>query len=67
VQSSHFLLSAEKAALNKKYETSETLYKEAIVLAGRTGHLHDAALANERDEDFFLWLNCPIRKRLDFE
>jgi predicted ATPase len=50
----HLLLSAERAALSKKYDAAEVNYKEAIVLAARTGHMHHAALCNERYADFLL-------------
>eukprot|EP00980_Cylindrotheca_fusiformis_P027511 scaffold20794_cov117-Cylindrotheca_fusiformis.AAC.3 len=50
----YLLLSAEKAALNKKFEEAEENYKNAIVLAARTGHMHHAALCNERYADFLL-------------
>jgi len=46
------LLTAEQAALDKDYVTTEARYRESIVLAARTGHLQDAALANERYADF---------------
>lgn len=50
----HLLLSAEKAALSKNYDIAEERYKEAIILAARTGHLHHAGLCNERYADFLL-------------
>ena len=49
-----YLLSAEHASLKKDYKLAETLYKKAIVSAGRTGYLHHAALSNERYADFLL-------------
>lgn len=48
------ILSAEQAASEKDYKKAETLYQETIVSAARTGHLHHAALCNERYADF-LW------------
>jgi len=47
-------LSAEQAALDKKYEAAGSLYKEAILLSTRTGHLHNTALFNERYANFLL-------------
>jgi hypothetical protein len=42
-------LSAEQAALKKtKQKYAEALYRKAITLAARTGHLHHAALFFER-------------------
>lgn len=52
VQHYYCLLSAENAALNRKYKVAEAFYKESIVLAGRTGNLSHAALSNERYSDF---------------
>jgi hypothetical protein len=49
----HLLLSAEAMALRKEQQQAAvSLYKQAIVHAGRTGHLHDAGLYNERYADF---------------
>ena len=45
------LLNAEHAALEKKLEVAKTYYREAIVLAARSGHLHDAGLSSERYAD----------------
>jgi histidine kinase len=45
---------AEQAALDGKCGAAEALYKKAIVIAGRSGHLHHAALFNERYADFLL-------------
>ncbi|CAJ1963412.1 unnamed protein product [Cylindrotheca closterium] len=50
----YHLLCAEKARLDGKYEKANTLYNDAIVLAARTGHVHHAALSNERYADFLL-------------
>lgn len=50
----HLLLSAERAALDKKFDIAEGHYKKAIVLAARTGHMHHAGLCNERYADFLL-------------
>jgi len=47
-----FLLSAEHAVLNKNYQAAMKHYKQAIVFAARSGHLHDAGLFNERYADF---------------
>lgn len=48
----YFLLCAEDSALNGKLRAAEAHYKEAIVTAARTGHLHHAGLFNERYADF---------------
>mmetsp|Transcript_42708 Transcript_42708/g.103293 ORF Transcript_42708/g.103293 Transcript_42708/m.103293 type:complete len:1107 (-) Transcript_42708:45-3365(-) len=45
-------LNAEHAALGKKKQEAQKLYVESITLAARTGHLHHAALLNERYADF---------------
>ena len=54
VQHYHCLLAAEQAALDGRHEKAEILYKDAIILAARPGHIHDAALFNERFADFLL-------------
>ena len=46
------LLNAEQAVLDEDYEAAQTLYRDAIALAARTGYLQDAGLANERYADF---------------
>eukprot|EP00980_Cylindrotheca_fusiformis_P013389 scaffold3410_cov141-Cylindrotheca_fusiformis.AAC.32 len=48
----HMALLAEQAALNKKYDLAEEKYKNAIVSAAKTGHMHHAALINERYAEF---------------
>ncbi|CAJ1964983.1 unnamed protein product [Cylindrotheca closterium] len=48
------LLDAEEKALGKSYDKAEKLYVEAIALAARTGHLHHAALFNERYADLLM-------------
>ncbi|KAL3928013.1 MAG: hypothetical protein SGBAC_012833, partial [Bacillariaceae sp.] len=48
------LLNAEHEALNKSYDKAEKLYVEAIALAARTGHMHHAALFNERYADLLM-------------
>ena len=48
------MLSAEEAALNKKYAMADQFYKDAIVLAARSGHLHHAALFSERFAEYQL-------------
>eukprot|EP00980_Cylindrotheca_fusiformis_P012099 scaffold2923_cov121-Cylindrotheca_fusiformis.AAC.9 len=48
----HAAMKAEQAALNKKYDLAEQNYKNAIVLAAKTGHMHHAALINERYAEF---------------
>lgn len=48
------LLNAEQEALNKSYDKAEKLYVEAIALAARTGHMHHAALFNERYADLLM-------------
>eukprot|EP00980_Cylindrotheca_fusiformis_P021303 scaffold8208_cov142-Cylindrotheca_fusiformis.AAC.2 len=50
----YLLLSAEKAALNKKFDAAEENYKNAIVLTEQSGHMHHAGLCNERYSDFLL-------------
>jgi len=50
----HRMLDAELAALNKNYEMADQLYKDAIALAARTGHLHHTALFNERFAEYRL-------------
>eukprot|EP00980_Cylindrotheca_fusiformis_P025755 scaffold14559_cov137-Cylindrotheca_fusiformis.AAC.1 len=48
----HIAIMAEQAALRKKYDVAEQNYKSAIALSARTGHMHDAALINERYAEF---------------
>eukprot|EP00980_Cylindrotheca_fusiformis_P026018 scaffold15205_cov128-Cylindrotheca_fusiformis.AAC.3 len=48
----HLAMIAEQAALTKKYDLAEENYKKAIALAARTGHMHHAALINERYAEF---------------
>eukprot|EP00980_Cylindrotheca_fusiformis_P026016 scaffold15205_cov128-Cylindrotheca_fusiformis.AAC.1 len=48
----HLSMIAEQAALTKKCELAEENYKKAIALAARTGHMHHAALINERYAEF---------------
>jgi len=50
----HLLLSAEAMALKRgrHYIAAGSFYEQAIVLAGRTGHLHDAGLFSSRYSDF---------------
>eukprot|EP00980_Cylindrotheca_fusiformis_P015975 scaffold4690_cov116-Cylindrotheca_fusiformis.AAC.5 len=50
----HMTLLAEQAALNKKCDLVEENYKNAIVLAARSGHLHHTGLINERYAEFLL-------------
>eukprot|EP00980_Cylindrotheca_fusiformis_P012096 scaffold2923_cov121-Cylindrotheca_fusiformis.AAC.6 len=45
-------MKAEQAALSKKYDLAEENYKNVIVLAAKTGHMHHAALINERYAEF---------------
>mmetsp|Transcript_27698 Transcript_27698/g.67404 ORF Transcript_27698/g.67404 Transcript_27698/m.67404 type:complete len:1151 (-) Transcript_27698:2621-6073(-) len=52
VKQYQLLLLAEQSALDKKYKVAEKYYHDAFVLAGRTGHLHDAALFAERHSEF---------------
>ena len=54
-------LHAEEAVLNKKYESAESLYKQAIVHTCRIGHLGHAALYNERFAEYRL----EVRKDVD--
>ncbi|CAB9520243.1 Transcriptional regulator [Seminavis robusta] len=52
---SALLLQAESKSLQKaKFPETIKLYKEAILLAGRQGFLHDQALANERIGEFYV-------------
>ncbi|CAJ1961239.1 unnamed protein product [Cylindrotheca closterium] len=44
----NLFLTAEEAALHKKYQKADALYKQAIVHVCRIGHLFHAALYNER-------------------
>lgn len=46
------LLNAEQAVLDKKYVKADEFYRQAIVSAARGGHLHHAALFNERCADY---------------
>eukprot|EP00980_Cylindrotheca_fusiformis_P016430 scaffold4897_cov129-Cylindrotheca_fusiformis.AAC.7 len=48
----HMAMMAEQAALDKKYGPAEEHYRNAIVLAAKTGHMHHAALINERYAEF---------------
>ena len=54
VKQYQLLLLAEQSALDKKLKAATTYYHDAFVLAGRTGHLHDAALFAERHAEFLL-------------
>ncbi|CAJ1970138.1 unnamed protein product [Cylindrotheca closterium] len=45
-------LQAEQAAVDGNTDTANKGFQEAVRLAGRTGHLHHAALFNERYSDF---------------
>jgi len=45
-------LKAEDEALRRNYEIAKKYYVESIRLAARNGHLHHAALINERYGDF---------------
>ena len=60
VQHYHCLLAAEHAALEGRHEKAEVLYKDAIILAARPGHIHDAALFNERFADYLLVRKASI-------
>lgn len=52
----HFdvMLRAEQAALDRRYDLADKLYKEAIVCAAHPGFLQHAALFNERYADYRL-------------
>ena len=50
-------LEAEHTALKGKRSAAKVKYEEAIRKAARTGHLHHAALFNERFADF---LQCDL-------
>ena len=50
------MLQAEYAALSKKYEKADDLYKQAISHAVRNDHLHHAALFHERFAEYRLEL-----------
>mmetsp|Transcript_46360 Transcript_46360/g.112393 ORF Transcript_46360/g.112393 Transcript_46360/m.112393 type:complete len:1111 (+) Transcript_46360:82-3414(+) len=52
VQHYHLFLSAEQAVYDRKTTEAVSLFRKAIVLATRTGHLHHAALFNERCADY---------------
>ena len=47
-------LEAENSALRGKKAAAKDQYEKAIKMAARTGHLHHAALFNERFADFLL-------------
>jgi len=47
-------LSAEKARLEGRYNKANELFIDSIIIAARTGHVHHAALANERFASFLL-------------
>lgn len=49
-----FFLDAESAALKNKIQDAIEHYRMTIRLAGRTGFIHDAALACERMAEFYL-------------
>lgn len=59
------LLNAEQGALVGDWQGAESHYREAISMAVRTGHLHDAALFNEGYADFLRRENPPIGVRED--
>ena len=54
------MLCAEEAVLKKKHIVADKLYKEAIALAARGGHLHHAALFNERYGEYRLEVHGNI-------
>lgn len=54
VQHYDLMLRAEQAALSKRYNQADGLYKEAIISAGRTGHLQRVALFHERYAEYRL-------------
>ncbi|KAL3934180.1 MAG: hypothetical protein SGBAC_010046 [Bacillariaceae sp.] len=57
VKQYQLFLMAEQSALDKKYKAANKQYREAFVLAGRTGRLHDAALFAERHGDLLFRLD----------
>jgi len=60
VQHYYRMLCAEDAVLKKKYVMADQLYKEAIALAARGGHLHHAALFNERFGEYQLEVHSDM-------
>jgi hypothetical protein len=46
------MLNAELAALDKKYDKADEMYKQAISHALQNDHLHRAALFDERSAEF---------------
>ena len=48
------VLRAELAVVEKKFDKADHLFKASLVYAAKTGHLHHAALCNERYADYRL-------------
>ena len=61
-----YLLSAESADLKKDCKSAETFYKKAVISAGRTGHLHHAALSCEKYADFLMRITSKDKESLDY-
>ncbi|CAJ1965786.1 unnamed protein product [Cylindrotheca closterium] len=69
VQHYHLFLCAEQAAYDKKSTEAASLFRKAIVLATRTGHLHHAALFNERCAAYLeaeILESCQSLEDIDF-
>jgi hypothetical protein len=61
------VLDAEKAVLDRKMDAALTLYKEAVVMTGRNGSIHDQALVNERMAELYLDMKEPDEAKYRFE
>jgi tetratricopeptide (TPR) repeat protein len=61
------ILDAEKAALGGNVKQAVELYEKAIVLTGRSGLIHDQALANERLAELHLEQNMQSDATYRFE
>jgi hypothetical protein len=61
------VLDAEKAALDRKMGAALTLYKEAVIMTGRIGCIHDQALINERMAELYLDMKEPDEAKYRFE
>ena len=54
VQHQYLMLNAEASAL-KKLQGTQGTYQEAIIIAGRSGHIYHSALCNERYADYCMF------------
>jgi hypothetical protein len=61
------LLRAEKADCKGKTEKASSLYKQAILLAGRCGCIHDQAMASERLASFYLKTGDVVSAKYSLE